>query len=908
MCSMAENACLFLVGLTGIAMLVAAAWHSWRNGLADLCDRLLLYVAMTAAAVRTLALISFAFACITSPVYASTPWRLLGILVLIPVCMAVLEAIHRRQVMIRRYQLRESVPCLVQEQVAGLSHLMGVPVPKIRSSGQLQGLLAFGWTSRHACIAIPAAWSSIDALDTPERTAAVLHELAHLKNHDVALQSWADAFPIANLRILPFVLLAAFAYVVRDRMVLFGFLNEYIVVLLLLRICTTVVLRNREYLADQVAVRLVKRAQLRQAISDCLPLIHGTALAVGRSRFHTRVMHWLHDQSHSGNRAWSSVCRMVEVSVSTHPPSYERMRRLRDEGNEGPMQLSWVQSMALGLLLASLCNSVLASLTLLSTPGLLDRDLAISIGVRGVLLATALIAAPLVVVMILLPAWNRVTAPPLRLGYLLGLGGRMTASLATAVTASAVLCAISPALQILVVKWCVLVHVAAAVLTFIGMHLWALLPGLEHQRIVSFVLVFSRLFAPGCILFLVVPGALFLCSFGTGADAQLTVAMCAALGVVTMLPLLELRCAGEDGYILFSYWRRHGVVSVPEAGYGFLARWSLTFLPSTVTMLLGAILYRVAGGFAHWDVMAVVVASLGVAASTLMARENRIPYATSLRVASSLRRTLRVLQAIVPSPDLGYVAIPSPRRPSQWDMPASLWATVKTVNESSHLLVTTGHAPPDWQERATAFVGQCENQVGFGFCPGQPTRLSATFFALHTPGLDMQAIRHPADHAQWIYSLQQPDGSFRGPASRRRPYEDTYYAVSCLRTLGSDLPEPAKIKCREWARLELFERGLARNGAEAVHHCWEVLAILNATDATLTDEVAKWSRQHIHRLATANIAASAEQLLYTIQVAVHCYGMPALRRDLGNVLDSIDRRATDALVAAEAHLQKVLSK
>ena len=156
-------------------------------------------------------------------------------------------------------------------------------------------------------------------------------------------------------------------------------------------------------------------------------------------------------------------------------------------------------------------------------------------------------------------------------------------------------------------------------------------------------------------------------------------------------------------------------------------------------------------------------------------------------------------------------------------------------------------------------------------------------------------IRNVAAHICWLSAMQQPDGSFRDPFSRRRALVDTYFAVACLHALGHRMEDSAKCRCQKWARHELFRTQRSQGAIDAARYCWGTLRMLGAVDQTITQHLVRQSHETIRHLAAAKTNTVVEQRSCAIEVAIECEGLPALRRDCGNALDTITQHALHAL-------------
>ena len=163
------------------------------------------------------------------------------------------------------------------------------------------------------------------------------------------------------------------------------------------------------------------------------------------------------------------------------------------------------------------------------------------------------------------------------------------------------------------------------------------------------------------------------------------------------------------------------------------------------------------------------------------------------------------------------------------------------------------------------WVLRCQTEGGFGLWPTSSPRLNSTYQAISIlRDIDLLDKCSVNKHISWIKTLQQPDGCFKDPKSRRERWEDTFYAVKSLDMLGCSL-EPDKVNlCRNMWRQILIEKGIKENRADITYHCFGVLATLGKVDDNVSKLLSDWLSSAIEELLLTNISLDYEKVHFTI--------------------------------------------
>jgi len=207
--------------------------------------------------------------------------------------------------------------------VREVSHLANIPVPRIFIiPSNILNAFATGRNKKHAAVA--ATKGILDALNDDELKGVMAHEISHIKNNDILIQSVAAT--IAG--VISFIAMMARwgaifgGYGGRDRRGGGGL--ELLVLAILTPILATIIRlaisRSREFLADESGAKL---------------LHSGFGLASALEKLEKGVQHMpLRPTSSTQTTAHMMIVnpfrgRGIVKIFMTHPPVHERIKRLR---------------------------------------------------------------------------------------------------------------------------------------------------------------------------------------------------------------------------------------------------------------------------------------------------------------------------------------------------------------------------------------------------------------------------------------------------------------------------------------------------------------------------------------------------------------------------------------------------
>lgn len=225
--------------------------------------------------------------------------------------------------MYRAKEVKENEQPELFKIVREVVHLAGIPMPKVYFvPSATPNAFATGRNPKHAAVA--CTQGILDLLSKDELKGVIAHEVSHIKNRDILIQTIAAT--IAGV-ISYAAFMARWAAIFggfggRDRegsSNLIGFLVLAIVTPIVATMLQLAISRSREYLADETGAKTIHNP---------------VALANALEKLHAGIKH---NPMKFGSPATSSLFILNPFSAhglialfSTHPPVKERVRRLKD--------------------------------------------------------------------------------------------------------------------------------------------------------------------------------------------------------------------------------------------------------------------------------------------------------------------------------------------------------------------------------------------------------------------------------------------------------------------------------------------------------------------------------------------------------------------------------------------------
>jgi heat shock protein HtpX len=207
----------------------------------------------------------------------------------------------------------------LEEMAADLAHRAGVPVPRLYLIGSEQpNAFATGRNPRHAAVAVTDGL--LTHLPAAEVEGVLAHEFAHIRNRDILVSSIA-AMVAGAVSAIATVLQVSLWFGGGDDeespLGLIGTLAAIIVAPIAATLLQLGVSRQREYLADATAAKLLGRAA---PLADALETLERGSLALPMNvNPATASMYAVNPLPRRG----------LATLFATHPPIAERIRRLR---------------------------------------------------------------------------------------------------------------------------------------------------------------------------------------------------------------------------------------------------------------------------------------------------------------------------------------------------------------------------------------------------------------------------------------------------------------------------------------------------------------------------------------------------------------------------------------------------
>ena len=167
-------------------------------------------------------------------------------------------------------------------------------------------------------------------------------------------------------------------------------------------------------------------------------------------------------------------------------------------------------------------------------------------------------------------------------------------------------------------------------------------------------------------------------------------------------------------------------------------------------------------------------------------------------------------------------------------------------------------------EHVSKWVLKCQTEAGFGLWPKSSSRLYSTYQAISIlRDVDLLDKCDANAHTLWIKTLQQPDGTFKGPWSKREAWQDTFYAVKSLSILGASLdPDKANL-CKNWCNNILTNEGLESDRPDIIYFSFAALTALDKVDEGISKLVSDWLSPKIEELLLTNISLDYENVHFT---------------------------------------------
>ncbi|MBT7903532.1 zinc metalloprotease HtpX [Candidatus Woesearchaeota archaeon] len=205
--------------------------------------------------------------------------------------------------------------------VKEVAHLAQIPMPQVYIvPSEQSNAFATGRNPKHAVVACTEGIMKL--LSKDELRGVIAHEMAHIKNRDILIQTIAATIA-AVISYVGFIarwgaIFGGFGNRDRDGGNILQFLVLAIITPLIATIIRLAISRSREYLADETGAGFIKNPQ---ALASALAKLHNSSH---------------HNKMKLGSEATSSLfiinpftSKNLFALLSTHPPMEERIKRLK---------------------------------------------------------------------------------------------------------------------------------------------------------------------------------------------------------------------------------------------------------------------------------------------------------------------------------------------------------------------------------------------------------------------------------------------------------------------------------------------------------------------------------------------------------------------------------------------------
>ncbi len=766
--------------------------------------------------------------------------------------------------------------------VASLCKTMGIYPPTILSSHLISSPFVFGRRSGKATLAIPENWQCVN--DSHQHI-QLLHELAHIRNHDIGFLAWSNAC-LRDLRLL-FMFLPAliiycyffsYSYTIPS-------ISLYLACSFILFVMLRYVVRKRETLADMTAALLIKSGNVRDVISEQeIHTIksHINSEQIVKSKLTDKIQRWLTDKALFSTKQWlwKTLLWIFNFFHASHPSNSERIKTISTQNNitqQSRLLLGdyfWA-GITFGLLgvIIGLGGYWLSMFT--QNPQDNTEILRFPFQMYG-------LAAPAVlgfwVIFLTLPYWSSFRNPRLDGKFLLSQLKSHSIALAGA-------CLICPmiltagvsdtnvlVLTVLCALWYIFIVFFGFAISIVSVFLWTSIRYLQSSQSANLKKGFLAL-----VPFTIIAIGFTIMGIGLIDNSQVfqgtNLVFSTIIGAVIFLLAIEYsRFSEKDKYFILCFFRFTfliegkslkwlsriiGIAGCPALLIGFGLPVYLT-----IDLILAETLKNISVSSGLLFVIISSCAILIIIRIHDIRRIGELRLTKIYRLSNCLQLLSKPLSAQLCRKVNSIAATYEFGKCSHFQKKRNL--TINDAYEYIHL-VSNDNSQGNLISQPLSWVLKCQQSEGFGLWPESSPRLYSTYQAISILNKrDALDKCNTERHTSWIKTFQQPDGPFKGPRSRRDEWEDTFFAIQSLSILASPLlPDKAK-RCENWTRTILVKRGIEDNRADIIYYCFSILDALNKLDNETLKVIIDWLSSKIEELLLANIALNYEPVHFTV--------------------------------------------
>ncbi|MCK5225203.1 MAG: hypothetical protein KAQ89_00645 [Planctomycetes bacterium] len=776
-------------------------------------------------------------------------------------------------------------PCTTKEvntKIAAICKTMGINPPSILSSGIVHSPFVFGHRSSKAILAIPERWLNSNG---SRQYIQLLHELSHIRNHDVGFLAWSNAC-LQDLRLLFMLLPALIIY-----SYFFGYsytipsISLYLACSFILFVMLRYVIRKRESLADMTASMLIESGKVKDVITSqetYTAILDTNARRKSNPKFTDKIQRWLSDKAMFSKRkkTWKALLKFFNFFNLLHPTISSRVIKINSH-NAITQQFSsslgdsfWA-GVSLGLLGVIIGLSSYWFAVFIQKPAEDLGFVRLPFNVYGMI---SPIPLGFLAIFLALPTWSAVKGPILNRHLFLPLLARYATALAGACLACPLILMAGTVdqdvllLLAIYILWYIFITAFSFGINVILVSLWVTIRYLQsshtaelRKAIWSFVLFAIAIFSlilVGCVLinndmgfhgsnviFSTIAGGAFVSLTGRGArfsETEQYVILCA--------PFLVYRFEGKWYKILV---------------YAMCSFYTTALLFIFAPLIYLAIDITLGNLFQNIDsTLGIIIAVAASCAVMVLLERNGLKRISEHKRSkiNILCHCLKLLSIPINTNDIKRInevinsydlKIRGGRiRKSNLTM-HNAYEIISITQDDTSQSKTLAHV--------SKWVLKCQTEGGFGLWPTSSPRLYSTYQAISILR-DVELLdKCNADmHISWIKTLQQPDGTFKGSWSERDPWQDTFYAVKSLSILGTSLdPDKAKL-CKNWCNGILTNEGLKSDKPDIIFYCFGVLIALGKVDDEISKLVSDWLSSKIEELLLTNISLDYENVHFII--------------------------------------------
>lgn len=768
--------------------------------------------------------------------------------------------------------------------VAPLCKTMGICPPTISSSVFVTSPFVFGRRSNKAILAIPENWQCTN--DSYQHI-QLLHELAHIRNHDIGFLAWSNAC-LRDLRLLFIVLPALIVYCY-----FFGYsytipsVSLYLACSFILFVMLRYVVRKRETLADMTAALLIKSGDISDVISQ--QQIHTIKPHINsgqpsKPKLTDRIQRWLTDNALFSTEQWlwKTLLWIFNFFHASHPSNSERIRAINTQNNITPQPASplgdsfWAGT-ALGLMGVVVGIGSYWFAVFIQKPPEETGFVRLPFEVYGMI---STIPVGFLAIFLSLPVLSSQRLPTLNRQFFLSLLTRYAVALAGAcLTCPLILIAGAfnhDVLLLLVtcVLWYVFITAFGLGVNSIVISSWVTIRYQQSSHIAElrkgiwafglFIIAIFGLISLGGILinndmtfyginvvFSTVAGGAFVSLTIGGSrfsETEEYIILCA--------PFLVYRLEGK--WFKTLVWAIHSFYITAL----LLVFASLIYLATH--FIFGKILYNldstlgifIAGGTCCTVMVILERHGMGRVSERKRSKIHNLHHCLKLLSIPIDSQACKKINKVAASYDLG----------TEGTRNRILNLTIQDAYEIVSL-VLDDTSQARILDHISKWTLRCQEQGGFGLWPTSAPRLYSTYQAISIlRDVNLLDKCDPDTHILWIKTLQQPDGSFKGPWSERDAWEDTFFAAESLNMLRSSLTPEKTNLCRTWCRDILVNKGIEKNRPDIIYYCFDALTALGTVDDCLLQLVSDWFSSAVEELLLTNISLNYENVHFSLMV------------------------------------------